>query len=82
MPGGKNYINDTHVRSIVKGIVWRLLASLATVIIVYAFTRELTIAIEVGGVEILAKLLLYYGHERLWNLIKWGRSSQVMEPKT
>jgi len=81
MPGGKNFINETHTRSVVKGLVWRLLASLATVIIVYAFTRELKTAFEVGGIEIIAKLLLYYGHERLWNLIKWGRSSQVMEQK-
>ena len=81
MSDGNNFIKDTHLRSVVKGLIWRLLASFATVIIVFIFTHELKIAFEVGGVEIIAKLLLYYGHERVWNLIKWGRSSQVMEQK-
>ncbi len=79
MPGGKNYFNDSHTRSIVKGIVWRALASLTTVLIVFLFTNDKLVAIEVGGIEVIAKLLLYYGHERIWNLIKWGRSSQIME---
>lgn len=28
----------------------------------------------IGGTEILTKLLLYYFHERAWNIIPWGRS--------
>ena len=79
MLSDKNILVDTHLRSVVKGIVWRILASLATVILVYIFTRELVIAFEVGAVEVIAKLLLYYGHERLWNIIKWGRIQNKME---
>ena len=79
MPGDKNAIRETHLRSVVKGIVWRLLGSFTTVIIVYLLTRELVIAAEVGGIEILAKIFVYYSYERIWNAIKWGRSTQILE---
>jgi len=81
MPGDKIFINETHRRSVIKGLVWRLLASLATFVIVFLFTKDKLVAVEISGIEVIAKLLLYYGHERIWNLIKWGRSSQVMEQK-
>jgi len=68
-----NNTGDTRLRSIVKGIVWRTLATLATIILVYAFTRKLTLACEVGALEVVVKLALYYLHERSWNLIRWGK---------
>jgi len=64
---------DTHARSVVKGLVWRVLATLATIALVYGFTGKPMIAMEVGGLEVIVKLLLYYGHERAWNTIQWGR---------
>jgi len=36
-------------------------------------TGEIALAAAVGGMETIAKLLLYYGHERAWAHIKWGR---------
>lgn len=61
-------------RTMVKTISWRALATITTISIVYLFTGELTLAAEIGLVEVVAKLALYYGHERLWNWIPWGRS--------
>jgi len=65
-------MTDKHTRSIVKGISWRILATLTTVILVYIFTREFYIAGAVGFLEVLTKIGLYYTHERVWNVIKWG----------
>ena len=75
--GNGNGLKDTHLRSVVKGIVWRFLASLTTVILVYIFTREWVLAFELGAIEVIAKLALYYGHERVWNVIKWGRTRKT-----
>ena len=69
---GHNLI-DSRTRSIVKGIVWRSLATLATIALVYIFFHDVTKAFEVGLVEVFLKLLLYYGHERAWNVVKWGK---------
>ena len=43
-------------------------------LIVYFFTRRLDVAAFVGGTDVLAMILLYFVHERTWNLLHWGRS--------
>lgn len=60
-------------RSIVKSITWRILATLTTVSLVWIFSGRLYLAFSVGALEIIAKLFIYYFHERAWNKIKWGR---------
>ncbi|MFC1634151.1 DUF2061 domain-containing protein [Planctomycetota bacterium] len=67
------HFKETNIRSILKGIGWRALASLTTMLLVLIFTRKLTVVLEVGALEIIAKLMLYYGYERVWNRIDWGR---------
>ena len=60
-------------RTLVKTLTWRFSATLTTVAIVWVFTGRLDIAASVGGVEIVLKMLLYYCHERAWNMVSWGR---------
>lgn len=64
---------DTNKRSILKGISWRLFATTTTVIIVYIFFGRLDLAIAAGILETVAKVALYWAHERMWLKIKWGR---------
>ncbi len=64
---------DTNRRSIAKGISWRVFATLATIIIVYLLFGKLDLAIAAGAIEVIAKIILYWAHERLWVNIKWGR---------
>ena len=66
-------MHDKHVRSITKGMSWRVLATLTTVILVYAFTGKLALAAGIGIIEVVAKLMIYYAHERAWDQINWGR---------
>ena len=42
-------------------------------LVVYVFTRRLDVTVLVGGIDALAKILLYFAHERTWNLLHWGR---------
>jgi uncharacterized membrane protein len=72
-------MRDHHKRSVVKAMCWRALATLTTTVIVFAFTRKLALAIEVGAVEVTMKLLLYYFHERIWGLIGWGKPKHPLE---
>lgn len=64
---------DTNKRSIVKGISWRVFATTTTIIIVYFFFGRLDLAIAAGMLETVAKIGLYWAHERAWFKIKWGR---------
>jgi adenylylsulfate kinase len=66
-------MGDSHTRSIVKGVTWRVIATGTTVILVYLFTENLAISLGIGVIEPIIKIILYYGHERAWNNIKWGK---------
>jgi len=64
---------ETHLRSVVKGISWRFVATMVTTVVVYMYSGELAAAAIVGSIDALAKILLYWGHERIWQQISWGR---------
>ena len=64
---------ETKVRSIVKTISWRILATLTTVTLVYIFIGDTTIAFTVGGIEVFLKMLVYFIHERVWDKLKFGK---------
>jgi uncharacterized membrane protein len=34
---------------------------------------NLNIAFSIGGIELVTKMILYFFHERIWNLLKWGK---------
>ena len=61
------------IRSVAKAVSWRIVGTLDTMLISWFITGELTMALSIGSIEVLTKMVLYYGHERLWNLIKWRK---------
>jgi adenylylsulfate kinase len=69
---------ETNTRSIIKGISWRFIATTTTIIIVYFFFDRLDLAIAAGMIETILKIALYWGHERIWQNIRWGK--QKIEP--
>ena len=60
-------------RSIVKAVSWRVLGTIDTMIIAWFITGEITMALSIGSIEVVTKMILYFFHERIWNLIKWGK---------
>jgi len=64
--------NESHARSVAKGITWRVVASVTTMALVYIFTGDLVLMAEVGALEIVAKIIFYYVHERAWGAVRWG----------
>ena len=57
---------ESHVRSILKGISWRFLATGTLILIVFLVGGEISTALDVGLKEFIVKLFIYYGHERAW----------------
>jgi len=57
-------------RSLAKALTWRITATLTTAVIAYFVTGELSTAAMIGGIEFILKFFIYYGHERVWNLIQ------------
>ena len=64
---------ETNTRSIFKGISWRVVATATTIAIVYFFFGRLDLAIAAGLVESVLKVALYWGHERIWHKLRWGK---------
>ncbi|MFO7674213.1 MAG: DUF2061 domain-containing protein, partial [Lutibacter sp.] len=52
---------------------WRVVGTVDTMIISWFITGELSMALTIGSIEVITKMVLYYGHERIWNLIKWRK---------
>lgn len=69
---------DAHHRSVLKAISWRVCASLSTMLIFFAFTGELVLALGAGAVEVVVKLILYYLHERTWAFLSIGRKEHPL----
>ena len=63
-------------RSIVKALSWRVLATFITASLAYVITGELNVAAKIGLADTMIKLVVYIGHERLWNRISFGRQHQ------
>ncbi|KEO73321.1 DUF2061 domain-containing protein [Anditalea andensis] len=57
---------DTNIKSFVKSVSWRIVGTIDTIIISYIITGQLSMAISIGSVEVVSKILLYYLHERAW----------------
>lgn len=69
---------ETNIRSIAKGVSWRFIATGTTIVIVYVFFGRLDLAIAAGIIETALKVGLYWGHERIWHKVRWGK--EKIEP--
>lgn len=64
---------DGHRRSLMKAISWRITGSIDTFILSWLVTGNVRVAGTISAIEVVTKVLLFYGHERVWGRIHWGR---------
>ena len=67
---------ETQTRTIIKAILWRIVATLITWGTVYYYTRELAESIELTVVAAVLGITAYYIYERVWNRIQWGKEEK------
>jgi uncharacterized membrane protein len=72
-------MDDKRYRSVIKGITWRMFATIDTIIISWLITGKPKMAFSIGGIEVLTKIFLYYVHERTWNKIRLGRKHKFSD---
>ncbi len=63
---------ESHVRSLLKGMTWRFLATATTTSVAWLMSGDVSLAITIGGIEFFAKFFIYYGHERAWAMVPSG----------
>jgi uncharacterized membrane protein len=64
---------ESHLRSVIKGLTWRVIATSTIIALAYFKTGDISFAIELGALEFVIKIFLYYLHERAWLLVPKGR---------
>lgn len=74
-----NQTRDPHLRSFIKGISWRAVGTIDTIVLSYLFTGNIKVAAAIGGTEIITKVILYYLHERAWMLIPVGTMQRLAD---
>ena len=68
-----DHLSELPIRSIAKSISWRILGTLDTIVISWLVTHKVSTAFSIGAIEFFTKMILYFFHERLWNIVKWGK---------
>lgn len=61
---------ESHLRSLLKGFTWRLVASTTTITISWYITGQVQTALQIGFIEFFFKIFIFYVHERVWARIK------------
>ena len=63
---------ESNKRSLAKAISWRIIASIVTSLIAYAFGLPAKAIGLVFFADLIIKFILYFFHERVWSKIKYG----------
>jgi uncharacterized membrane protein len=66
-------LTDERRRSIAKGISWRVIGTVDTILVAFFITGDYSKALSIGATEVITKVLLFYLHERIWQRVQFGR---------
>jgi uncharacterized membrane protein len=67
---------DSHKTHLFKTITWRFLGTIDTIVLSWLVSGSWHMGLQLGGIEIITKMVLYYMHERIWFRIKWKTSAE------
>ena len=73
-----NIIRESRLRSVLKAVSWRVLATLTTMVIAYFVTGNVGDALKIGSVEVGVKLVIFYLHERTWAQLSLGAVRKML----
>ncbi|GAA4268440.1 DUF2061 domain-containing protein [Hyunsoonleella aestuarii] len=66
-------VGEKPIRSVAKALSWRIVGTLDTLVVSYILTGRISLAASIASIDFITKLILYFFHERIWNVIKWGK---------
>lgn len=72
---------ESHYRSIVKAVSYRILGSATTAGIFFVLTGKGSLSLGAGALDMVLKIGVYFVHERIWNHINFGRSTSTKAPE-
>lgn len=73
----KSSILNSNKRHLIKTFSWRTIATLDTFILGSIITANPLMGFKIGIAEVISKMLLYFGHEKVWYKINYGLDSVI-----
>ena len=66
------FLPSSNKRHIIKTFSWRFIGTIDTILFGWILTGNPLTGLKIGGVETISKMILYFGHEKLWYKINFG----------
>jgi uncharacterized membrane protein len=66
-------------RTISKIVTWRVLITASNFLIPFIMTGSWGAAAAFLGIATIVNVALFYGHERAWNFVGWGKKTKTEE---
>lgn len=66
-------------RTISKMLTWRVLITCSNFVIPYIMTGSWGSAVIFAGLATAVNMVIFWSHERVWNIIGWGKSKILEE---
>jgi adenylylsulfate kinase len=63
-------------RSFAKALSYRILGSATTALVCYLLAGKAGLSMGAGALDMVAKIGLYFLHERVWNYVAFGRDKR------
>jgi uncharacterized membrane protein len=70
-------MTETRKRSIIKSCTWRIICIVVSIVTAYFVTGKLDVSVAIGTVYNAITMVLYYFHERFWNIVRWGKTIEL-----
>lgn len=65
-------IKSSNKRHVLKTFSWRAVGTIDTIVLAWVITGNPLTGFKIGGSEVITKMMLYFGHEKLWYRINYG----------
>jgi uncharacterized membrane protein len=72
-PNDNILFHEGQPRTISKSVTWRILITISNFVIPFIMTGSWGSAAAFLGIATLVNIAIFYGHERVWNRISWGK---------
>lgn len=68
-------MREARARSLTKSITWRVIGTLNLMVVSFIYTNSYIFSANIGVIDLVSNIILYFIHERLWNMTDWGQLS-------
>lgn len=64
---------ETHLRTIVKVISWRIFITVSHLVNAFIVTGSLLMGLKIAGLALVINSTIFWIHDRAWNYFQWNR---------